>query len=144
MAPGGQTRCSIFCHQSFAPLTRVYHWTQKVLSIRFCYQNSLDAVARALGLSCIPCLLTKGSPHTTTRGYSQHNDTVCVICGVVALFFGGFRTLQGILALATAVLLLVLEKPLAPKTLLQVRRHPLKRAFFYMVFVHHHCHGETL
>ena len=67
MAPGGQTRCSIFCHQSFAPLTRVYHWTQKVLSIRFCYQNSLDAVARALGLSCIPCLLTKGSPRLTNH-----------------------------------------------------------------------------
>lgn len=65
---------------------------------------------------------------------------MCVICGVVALFFGGFRTLQGILALATAALLLVLEKPLAPGALQQVRRHPMKRAFLYMVFAHHATH----
>lgn len=69
MAPGGQTRCSIFCHQSFTPLTRVYHWTQKTLNIRFCYQNSLDAVARALGLSCIPCL-----PHHTTQHSRQQQQ----------------------------------------------------------------------
>lgn len=68
---------------------------------------------------------------------------MCVICGVVALFFGGFRTLQGVIALAVAALLLVLEKPLVPGTLQQVRRHPMKRAFLYMVFAHPNTHTHT-
>ena len=60
--------------------------------------------------------------------------TVCVICGVIALPFGGFYTVQGILAFADAVLLLILEKPLAVKALKQAREHPMKRAFLYMLF----------
>ena len=36
----------------------MFHWLQKVLSVRFCYQNSLGAVSRAIGLANVPRLLT--------------------------------------------------------------------------------------
>lgn len=59
------------------------------------------------------------------------------MCGFIALPFGGFYTVQGIVAFVAAGLLLVMEKPMAPNFFKQARKHPMKRAFLYMLFVLH-------
>lgn len=118
MAPGGQTQLCLFCHTSLRPLANVFHWLQRTLRIRFCYRNSFRAVSRAVGVASIP---------------------VCVLCGLVALPFGSFVTAQGFLALLSAALLALFEVPLAQDACRSTRRHPMKRAFMYSLFVRPFC-----
>ena len=101
----------------------------------------LPKLARRRQQGHCPCkrsLFAASPQHQAPAGLlNQPGWAVCVICGIVALPFGGFYTAQGVIALATAALLVVLEKPLGENFLKMARKHPMKRAFLYMLFASH-------
>lgn len=110
MAPGKETRFGHIRRGIVVPIRKAHLFLEKTLNVRFCYENSIQTVARAYGLISSPFSL---------------------VCGVVAMFFGTLHMIQGALSLSASGVTFVLELPLMPDLCKTIRKYPLRRAFLY-------------